>query len=116
MPRSRWSLLSRHGVALVELARQPDMRLRELAVAMGLSERAVQTIVNELVDGGMVERIKQGRRNHYQIRGAGSFAANTGRDRVADLLHAINGGSVSPRPGPAAAGAGADHLPSEELP
>lgn len=41
--------------------------MRDVAVAVGVTERAVQQIVRDLVDGGYVEKAKQGRRNRYQV-------------------------------------------------
>ncbi len=62
-----WSFLSNHGHVLVCLARDPDLRLREIASAVGITERAVQGIVSDLVDAGYVEKERLGRRNHYEL-------------------------------------------------
>ena len=43
------------------------MRLREIATAVGITERAVQAIVNDLAAGGYVDRTRVGRRNHYAV-------------------------------------------------
>jgi predicted transcriptional regulator len=62
-----WTLLSNHGHVLVCLALDPDARMREVAVRVGITERAVQLIVRDLVDAGMVVVDKVGRRNRYTL-------------------------------------------------
>jgi predicted transcriptional regulator len=62
-----WTCLSNHGHVLVCLARNPDMRLRDVALAVGITERAVQKIVGDLEDGGVLTRERDGRRNRYQM-------------------------------------------------
>jgi PAS domain S-box-containing protein len=60
-------LLSNHGQALVAIAENPDVRLREIAERVGITERAIQSIVNDLVDAGYVQRTRVGRRNVYTV-------------------------------------------------
>ncbi len=67
MSGSRWTFLSHHAQVLVCIARDPDVRLREVAVEVGITERAVQAIVNDLVEAGYVTRQRVGRRNHYEV-------------------------------------------------
>jgi predicted transcriptional regulator len=62
-----WTFLSNHGHVLVALARDPDVRIRDLADAVGITDRAVQDILGDLVDGGHVVRTREGRRNHYRV-------------------------------------------------
>lgn len=62
-----WTFLSNHAHVLVCLARDPDMRLRDVADLVGLTERGVHRIVTELEEGGVIQRIREGRRNHYEI-------------------------------------------------
>jgi DNA-binding IclR family transcriptional regulator len=62
-----WTFLSHHAQVLLCIARDPDARLREIASAVGITERAVQAIVNDLVAEGYVERTRVGRRNHYAV-------------------------------------------------
>jgi hypothetical protein len=64
-----WNFLSTHGLVLVLLTRQPDMRLRDIAAATGVTERAAQNIVNHLVETGYLGRTRVGRRNHYEVQG-----------------------------------------------
>lgn len=64
---SSWTFLSHHAQVLLCIARDPDALLREIAVEVGITERAVQAIVNDLVAEGYVERERVGRRNHYSV-------------------------------------------------
>ena len=71
MSDGRWTFLSNHGHVLVSLARDPDARMRDVAEAVGITERAVQQIVHDLVAQGYLVKVKVGRRNHYTVvRGA----------------------------------------------
>ena len=68
IPMSReWTFLSNHGHVLVSLARDPDGRMRDVADAVGITERAVQQIVRDLVGQGYVRKKKLGRRNRYEV-------------------------------------------------
>lgn len=62
-----WTFLSNHGHVLVAIARDPRARVRDLAERVGITERAVQQIIAELVAQGFVVRTKAGRRNRYEI-------------------------------------------------
>jgi DNA-binding IclR family transcriptional regulator len=62
-----WTFLTNHTQVLLCLARDPDMRLRDVADTVGITERAAQRILAELVEGGYVERVRVGRRNHYTL-------------------------------------------------
>jgi len=65
---AEWTFLTNHAHALVCIARDPGLRLRDVAERVGITERAAQRIVSELVDSGYLERIREGRRNSYQVR------------------------------------------------
>jgi uncharacterized membrane protein len=64
----RWDFLTNHAHVLVCVARDPGARLRDIAAAVGITERAAHRIVTELVDEGYVARERRGRRNHYEVR------------------------------------------------
>jgi DNA-binding transcriptional ArsR family regulator len=66
-PMRAWTFLTNHSHVLVCLARDPKMRLREIAAAVGITERAVQRIMGELEEGGIITRSRDGRRNRYSI-------------------------------------------------
>ncbi|MBS1719958.1 MAG: AsnC family transcriptional regulator [Armatimonadetes bacterium] len=62
-----WTFLTNHSHVLVCLARNPDLRLRDLSWKVGITERAIQRIVNDLEDARVIHRIKEGRRNRYEV-------------------------------------------------
>ncbi len=62
-----WTFLSNHSHVLICLAIDPEMRLRDVALKVGITERAVQKIVADLENGGVIERHRVGRRNTYSI-------------------------------------------------
>jgi DNA-binding MarR family transcriptional regulator len=64
---SSWTFLTNHAQVLLGIAHNPDVRLRDLADHVGITERAAQRILVDLVDAGYVERRRVGRRNHYVI-------------------------------------------------
>ncbi|MGD8318679.1 MAG: winged helix-turn-helix domain-containing protein [Myxococcales bacterium] len=66
-PSPAWTFLSNHGHILLCVARNPDIRVREIAQAVGITERAVQRILGELEEAGVISRRRHGRRTHYQI-------------------------------------------------
>jgi predicted transcriptional regulator len=66
-PTSRWDFLTNHAHVLVCVAHDPGIRLRDIAVAVGITERAAHRILSELVDEGYVLREREGRRNRYQV-------------------------------------------------
>lgn len=62
-----WTFLTNHSHVLICLARDPRLRLRDLADAVGITERAVQGIINDLEAAGCVRREREGRRNRYHV-------------------------------------------------
>lgn len=60
--------MTNHGHVLIYLARNPDARVRDIAAAVGITERATMAILGDLVDGGYVDRERVGRRNSYEVR------------------------------------------------
>jgi DNA-binding IclR family transcriptional regulator len=62
-----WTLLTGHGHVLVEIARNPQARMRDIAVVVDLTERAVQAIVADLEASGYLTRSREGRRNIYTV-------------------------------------------------
>ena len=62
-----WRFVTNHTQVLLCIARDDDVRLRDVAEKVGITERAAQRIVADLVEAGFVERKKIGRRNHYSI-------------------------------------------------
>jgi DNA-binding MarR family transcriptional regulator len=64
---SNWTLLTGHGHVLVEIARDPQTRIRDIAAAVGLTERSVQAIVADLETAGYLTRTRHGRRTRYTV-------------------------------------------------
>jgi hypothetical protein len=62
-----WTLLTGHGHVLVEIARNPEARIRDIAAAAGITERTVQAIVADLEAAGYVSRTRAGRRTIYTV-------------------------------------------------
>ncbi|MGB7327283.1 MAG: winged helix-turn-helix transcriptional regulator [Rubripirellula sp.] len=67
-PTNRWTFLTNHAHVLILLHGNPDMVLREVALQVGITERGVQRIVQDLEEGGFIQREKVGRKNHYHVR------------------------------------------------
>lgn len=65
--RPAWTFLSNHAHVLVLIARDPGIRLRDVAERVGITERAVQRIVADLEADHYLERERQGRRNRYKV-------------------------------------------------
>lgn len=62
-----WTFLTNHSHVLICLARNPDLRLRDLSEQVGITERAVQSIIRDLEVAGIVARHRVGRRNRYEV-------------------------------------------------
>jgi DNA-binding IclR family transcriptional regulator len=67
LPNRQWTFLSNHAHVLVCLAADPQSRLRDVAAAVGITERAVQKIVSDLEQAGVLARTRAGRRNTYRL-------------------------------------------------
>jgi DNA-binding IclR family transcriptional regulator len=68
-----WTLLTGHGHVLVEIARSPNARIRDISAVVGLTERTVQAIVADLEDAGYLTRTRTGRRVRYTVNRDGVF-------------------------------------------
>jgi DNA-binding MarR family transcriptional regulator len=62
-----WTLLTGHGHVLVEIARNPEARIRDISAAAGITERTVQAIVADLEAAGYLTRTRTGRRTLYTV-------------------------------------------------
>ena len=63
-----WRFLSNHTQVLLCIQRDPNARFRDIAQSVGITERAAQRIVADLIESGYVESERVGRRNRYRIR------------------------------------------------
>ncbi len=101
-PGGSWTLLTGHGHVLVEIARNPDARIRDISPVVGLTERSVQVIVADLEAAGYLTRTRTGRRVLYTVNRGSLFrhAAQEGH-RVGpflDLLAAAGTDTDAPNP------------------
>jgi DNA-binding MarR family transcriptional regulator len=65
--RKPWTFVTSHTQVLLCIARDPDVTMRDVAATVGITERAAQRILADLVESGYVQRTRVGRRNHYTI-------------------------------------------------
>ncbi len=87
-----WTFLTNHGQVRVCIARDDGMRGREIAERVGITERAAQAIIADLVGAGYVRRVKVGRRNHYEINPDLPVRHPVEQPAsIGDLLHAVAG-------------------------
>lgn len=63
----RWTFLTNHAHVLIVLYGEPHLVLREVAVRVGITERAVQRIIQDLEEGGFIQRERVGRQNRYRV-------------------------------------------------
>jgi MarR family len=63
-----WGFLTNHAQALLCIAHDPGVRLREIATTLGITDRAAFGIVTDLVEAGYVVKDKNGRRNRYEVQ------------------------------------------------
>jgi DNA-binding Lrp family transcriptional regulator len=82
-----WTFLTNHARVLVEIARNPRTRLRDIASEIGITERSAQTIVNDLEEAGYITRTRVGRRNRYIVDSTRPFRHPADADqRIQGLL------------------------------
>ena len=67
-PGRRWDFLTSHAHVLLVISADSGIRLRDIAAAVGITERGAHKIVNELVEEGYVQREREGRRNRYKVK------------------------------------------------
>lgn len=79
---AEWSFLTNHARVLVCIAHDPGVRLRDIAAAVGITERSAYGIVTDLTNDGYVVKDKDGRRNRYQIQPHLPLRNDIGRERT----------------------------------
>lgn len=67
MTKPAWTFLTNHAQVLLFVAHNPHSTAREIAVEVGITERAVQRLLDDLEDSGYLQRHKEGRNNHYTV-------------------------------------------------
>jgi predicted transcriptional regulator len=94
--KADWTFLTNHAHVLVCLAEEPDIRGRDIAQRVGITERAAQSIIADLVTAGYVTRTREGRRNRYTIDRGGDLRHPLEQDHtIGELLVAL--GRLQPR-------------------
>jgi DNA-binding Lrp family transcriptional regulator len=87
---AEWTFLTNHAHVMVCLERDPGARLRDVAEAVGITERATQRIISELEGAGFLTRTREGRRNRYTIDGSAHLRHPLeGRSRIGELLEVL---------------------------
>jgi DNA-binding IclR family transcriptional regulator len=66
-PPRRWTFITNHAQVLLAVARDPHARVKEIAQAADITERYAYRLLADLQKAGYVQRIRQGRRNHYRL-------------------------------------------------
>jgi DNA-binding MarR family transcriptional regulator len=93
--RRAWLLLTNHGNTLLYIARDPDARARDIAAHVGITERAAQRIIADLIADGYIARTKIGRRNRYTINRHAHLRHPAFQDReigaLIDIFHDDDG-------------------------
>jgi hypothetical protein len=89
-PNPDWTFLSNHAHVLICIAQEPEVRLREVAARVQITERAVQRIVADLEQGGYLSHKRQGRRNYYELHADRPFRHPVAAHReIGSLLELI---------------------------
>ena len=90
-----WSFLTNHARVLLRIAQDPGTRLRDIAAALGITERSAYGIVNDLTRAGYVVKEKDGRRNRYQIQAHLPLPDPVGPEpAIGDILAVLMGGEA----------------------
>lgn len=94
-----WSFFTNHARVLICIARDPDLRLRDLAATLGITERSAYGIVADLADAGYVVKDKDGRRNRYRVEAQLPLPESIGRDRtIGEVLALLVNADTRRRP------------------
>ena len=98
-----WTLLTGHGHVLVEVARNPEVRIRDISLAVDLTERTVQAIVADLEAAGYLTRARVGRRTRYTVNPESPFRHSAQQGlRVGPVLELLTAMADVDAPAPAA--------------
>ena len=107
---AHWSFLTNHARALLVIANDPGVRLRDIAAALDITERSAYALVTELAEGGYVVKEKDGRRNHYEIQTHLPLRESVATTRtIGEVLDLLVEASAHPPDGAQPAGAPASN-------
>jgi hypothetical protein len=89
---TKWSFLTNYGRALLCIVHDPDVRLRDIATSLGITERSAYAIVSDLADAGYIVKERDGRRNRYQIQDHLPIPELPGREQaIGEVLRLLTG-------------------------
>ncbi len=92
-----WTFFTNHAHVLVCIARDPGIRLRDVATRVGVTERAAQRIVADLVAAGYLQRARDGRRNRYQVHTEPPLRHPLEHDhRIGEILAVLHESATTP--------------------
>jgi hypothetical protein len=90
-----WNFLTNHGRALLCIAHDPNVRMRDIASSLGITERRAHGIVTDLTEAGYLIKTKDGRRNRYEIQSHLPIPEPTARERaIGEVLELLASGVV----------------------
>jgi hypothetical protein len=90
-----WSFLTNHAQVLLCIAHDPEIRLRDIAARLSITERSAYGIVTDLTEAGYIVKHKDGRRNRYQIQAHLPLPDPAGRQRTVGEILALLAGDPS---------------------
>ena len=94
---AEWSFLTNHARVLLCIARDPGVRLRDIATTLGITERTAYGVVAELTEAGYVIKERDGRRNRYEIQHHLPLAEPTSEERtIGEVLELLGGRALAP--------------------
>jgi hypothetical protein len=91
-----WNFLTNHGRALLCIAHDPDVRMRDIAASLDITERRAHGIVTDLTAAGYLIKTKEGRRNRYEIQSHLPVPEPTARERAIGEVLDLLAGRVAP--------------------
>ena len=90
-----WSFLTNHARVMLCISRDPGIRLRDIAARLGITERSAYGIVTDLAAAGYITKMKDGRRNQYEIQAHLPLPEPTSRERTVGEVLALLAGVQS---------------------
>jgi hypothetical protein len=90
---ANWTFLTSHARVLLCIARDPGVRLRDIAASLGITERSAYGIVTDLAEAGYIVKQKNGRRNRYQIQAHLPLPEPTSQERTVGEVLALLAGA-----------------------
>jgi MarR family len=93
-----WTFLTTHARVLLLVARDPGVRLRDIAASLDITERSAFGIITDLAEAGYVVKEKDGRRNRYHIQAHLPLPEPTARERTVGEVLALLAGTDATRP------------------